>query len=234
MLQISLVLHHCYCCCYFTAHASQKSKRAFVRCLRNTIGYQAFFKRRSNQSDWVCPSEETSPVSLHSSVTDSLCLSSWLFSHHSSYSSATWWLIMFSSVSISPFSLFSLSLFLMESNDSLLSDFSISIAGEPAPNVWHRLKRQRNLESSAHRGRLILISPSNWPLPWYSSWQKNICPIKTPQEMEESVTFEGVFVEANSGWGEALLSGSHTIIQPKTVRHARAKTTTEDVQEEQR
>ncbi len=25
--------------------------------------------------------------------------------------------------------------------------------------------------------------------------------------MEESVTFEGVFVEANSGWGEALLSG---------------------------
>ncbi len=128
MLQISLVLHHCYCCCYFTAHASQKSKRAFVRCLRNTIGYQAFFKRRSNQSDWVCPSEETSPVSLHSSVTDSLCLSSWLFSHHSSYSSATWWLIMFSSVSISPFSLFSLSLFLMESNDSLLSDFSISIA----------------------------------------------------------------------------------------------------------
>lgn len=75
VLQISLALHHCYCCCYFTAHASQKSKRAFVRCLRNAIGYQVFFKSALiNQTGFALLERQAQFPCTHPSQTASACL----------------------------------------------------------------------------------------------------------------------------------------------------------------
>lgn len=142
--------------------------------------------RRSNQSDWLCPSGETNPVSPHSSVTNCLTRSLSLLHYIMTYD-------VFYQLDF-PFSLFSLSLFTMESNDSLCSDFSISIAGKLAPNVWHRLAQHQDPVSELGTQRASsLISPFDRPLPQYSSWQENIGPTKTPLEMRNRLRLRVVY-----------------------------------------
>lgn len=117
---------------------------------------------------------------------------------------------MFSTGSISPFSLFSLSFFLMESNDSLLSLIFPSLQPkERAPLVWHCINRPA--EKAQELGTQRPFNP-NFSLQQASSvifilTEKHLPHQNTSWDGGISFTFEGVFVEANSGWGEALLSG---------------------------